>query len=95
MCNYLSECIDMILLLASIVSLLLTPLCCDDTHDVTPRVSALAGSDRLEEEEEEEENEESEEEADSNLLLDARSKPGPPESGDSCESNVKPKRGPT
>ncbi|GJT59135.1 hypothetical protein Tco_1002668 [Tanacetum coccineum] len=28
-------------------SLLLTPLCCDDTHDVTPRVSALAGCDRL------------------------------------------------
>ncbi|GJW23198.1 putative reverse transcriptase domain-containing protein [Tanacetum coccineum] len=27
-------------------SLLLTPLCCDDTHDVTPRVSALAGCDR-------------------------------------------------
>nr|GEV12102.1 uncharacterized mitochondrial protein AtMg00810-like [Tanacetum cinerariifolium] len=26
-------------------SLLLTPLCCDDIHDVTPRVSALAGSD--------------------------------------------------
>ncbi|GJX27546.1 hypothetical protein Tco_0233842 [Tanacetum coccineum] len=30
------------------VSLLLTPLCCDDIHDVTPRVSALAGCDRLE-----------------------------------------------
>nr|GEX09758.1 putative reverse transcriptase domain-containing protein [Tanacetum cinerariifolium] len=28
-------------------SLLLKPLCCDDTHDVTPRVSALAGCDRL------------------------------------------------
>ncbi|GKA51213.1 retrovirus-related pol polyprotein from transposon TNT 1-94 [Tanacetum coccineum] len=27
---------------AFIVSLLLTPLCCDDIHDVTPRVSALA-----------------------------------------------------
>ncbi|GJX23241.1 putative reverse transcriptase domain-containing protein [Tanacetum coccineum] len=27
-------------------SLLLTPLCCDDIHDVTPRVSALAGCDR-------------------------------------------------
>ncbi|GJW97894.1 retrotransposon protein, putative, ty1-copia subclass [Tanacetum coccineum] len=26
-------------------SLLLTPLCCDDTYDVTPRVSALAGCD--------------------------------------------------
>ncbi|GJT46685.1 putative reverse transcriptase domain-containing protein [Tanacetum coccineum] len=26
-------------------SLLLTPLCCDDTHEVTPRVSALAGCD--------------------------------------------------
>ncbi|GJW18732.1 hypothetical protein Tco_0026168 [Tanacetum coccineum] len=28
-------------------SLLLTPLYCDDTHEVTPRVSALAGCDRL------------------------------------------------
>ncbi|GJX10069.1 putative reverse transcriptase domain-containing protein [Tanacetum coccineum] len=27
------------------VSLLLIPLCCDDIHDVTPRVSALAGCD--------------------------------------------------
>ncbi|GJS06884.1 pre-mRNA-splicing factor ATP-dependent RNA helicase DEAH7 [Tanacetum coccineum] len=31
-------------------SLLLTPLCCDDIHDVTPRISALAGCDRLDEE---------------------------------------------
>ncbi|GJR70379.1 reverse transcriptase domain-containing protein [Tanacetum coccineum] len=29
------------------VSLLLTPLCCDDIHDVTPRVSALAGCDTI------------------------------------------------
>ncbi|GJY91102.1 hypothetical protein Tco_0506298 [Tanacetum coccineum] len=29
------------------VSLLLTPLCCDDIHDVTPRVSTLAGCDRM------------------------------------------------
>ncbi|GKA66396.1 reverse transcriptase domain-containing protein, partial [Tanacetum coccineum] len=29
------------------VSLFSTPLCCDDIHDVTPRVSALAGCDRL------------------------------------------------
>ncbi|GJZ16827.1 reverse transcriptase domain-containing protein [Tanacetum coccineum] len=28
-------------------SLLLTPLCCDDIHEVTPRVSALAGCGRL------------------------------------------------
>nr|GEV39448.1 reverse transcriptase domain-containing protein [Tanacetum cinerariifolium] len=28
-----------------IVVVLYTPLCCDDTHDVTPRVSALAGCD--------------------------------------------------
>ncbi|GKB23509.1 hypothetical protein Tco_0862910 [Tanacetum coccineum] len=28
-------------------TLLLTPLCCDDIHEVTPRVSALAGYDRL------------------------------------------------
>ncbi|GKE27193.1 hypothetical protein Tco_1442577 [Tanacetum coccineum] len=25
----------------------MTLLCCDDTHDVTPRVSALAGCDRI------------------------------------------------
>ncbi|GJT11725.1 putative reverse transcriptase domain-containing protein [Tanacetum coccineum] len=31
----------------AIDSLLLTPLCCDDIHDVTPRVSASAGCDRL------------------------------------------------
>nr|GEV10381.1 reverse transcriptase domain-containing protein [Tanacetum cinerariifolium] len=30
-----------------LISLLLTPLCCDDTHDVMPRVFALAGCDRL------------------------------------------------
>ncbi|GKB65309.1 putative reverse transcriptase domain-containing protein [Tanacetum coccineum] len=30
-----------------LVSLLLTPLCCDDTHDVTLCISALAGCDRL------------------------------------------------
>ncbi|GJY36392.1 hypothetical protein Tco_0421770 [Tanacetum coccineum] len=29
------------------VSLLLTPLCCDDIHDVTPHVSALAEYDKL------------------------------------------------
>nr|GEW17914.1 integrase, catalytic region, zinc finger, CCHC-type, peptidase aspartic, catalytic [Tanacetum cinerariifolium] len=29
------------------VSLLLTPLCCDGTHEVTPRVSAMAGYDKL------------------------------------------------
>ncbi|GJT12517.1 hypothetical protein Tco_0859559, partial [Tanacetum coccineum] len=28
-------------------SLLLTPLCCDDIHDVMPRVSALAGCDKF------------------------------------------------
>nr|GEX20119.1 putative reverse transcriptase domain-containing protein [Tanacetum cinerariifolium] len=39
--------------------------------------------------------EESEKEVDSDLLSDARSRPGPAESGDSCESKVKPKRGPT
>ncbi|GKD68039.1 hypothetical protein Tco_1322129 [Tanacetum coccineum] len=31
-------------------SLLLTPLCCDDIHDVTPRISALAGCDIYDEE---------------------------------------------
>ncbi|GJZ19872.1 retrotransposon protein, putative, ty1-copia subclass [Tanacetum coccineum] len=29
------------------VSLLLTPLCCDDIHDVTPRASAFAGCDTI------------------------------------------------
>ncbi|GJV63704.1 hypothetical protein Tco_1474532 [Tanacetum coccineum] len=32
---------------ACIDSVLLTLLCCDDIHEVTPRVSALAGCDRL------------------------------------------------
>ncbi|GJY75814.1 ribonuclease H-like domain-containing protein, partial [Tanacetum coccineum] len=32
---------------ASIDSLFLTPLCCDDIHDVTPSVFALAGCDKL------------------------------------------------
>ncbi|GJT87047.1 hypothetical protein Tco_1068764 [Tanacetum coccineum] len=43
---------DYLILLGSYAfsdSLLLTPLCCDDIHDVTPRVSALAGCDKLEE----------------------------------------------
>ncbi|GJX48135.1 cysteine-rich receptor-like protein kinase 8 [Tanacetum coccineum] len=30
-----------------LLSMLGTPLCCDDIHDVTPRVSTLAGCDRL------------------------------------------------
>ncbi|GJS18734.1 hypothetical protein Tco_0413206 [Tanacetum coccineum] len=38
--------------------------------------------------------EESEKEADSDLLSDARSRPGPAESSDSCEGKVKLKRGP-
>ncbi|GKA47638.1 hypothetical protein Tco_0740521 [Tanacetum coccineum] len=39
--------LDFVEFMHFIVSLLLTPLCCDDIHDVTPRVSALAGCDRL------------------------------------------------
>ncbi|GKA95124.1 hypothetical protein Tco_0817162 [Tanacetum coccineum] len=39
--------------------------------------------------------EESGKEADSDLLSDARSRPGPAESSDFCESKVEPKRGPT
>ncbi|GJU38617.1 reverse transcriptase domain-containing protein [Tanacetum coccineum] len=63
---------------------LLTALCCDDTHDVTPRVSALQGvTDWVVEE--------SEKEVDSDLLSDARSRPGPAESGDSCENKSKEK----
>ncbi|GJS49680.1 putative reverse transcriptase domain-containing protein [Tanacetum coccineum] len=41
------ECYLILLVMHFSVSLLLTPLCCDDIHDVTPRVSALAGCDRL------------------------------------------------
>ncbi|GJY42910.1 clathrin heavy chain 1-like protein [Tanacetum coccineum] len=37
------ECYLILLVMHFNVSLLLTPLCCDDIHDVTPRVSALAG----------------------------------------------------
>ncbi|GJW03246.1 hypothetical protein Tco_1562102 [Tanacetum coccineum] len=36
---------DYILCYAYSESLLLAPLCCDDIHEVTPRVSALAGCD--------------------------------------------------
>nr|GEW04081.1 reverse transcriptase domain-containing protein [Tanacetum cinerariifolium] len=74
--------------LTFLFSLLLTPLCCDDTHDVTPRVSTLAGCNTLEPIEEEPLEEpkeeghlkESQEEADSKLLSDARSRPEPAES---------------
>ncbi|GJT92523.1 hypothetical protein Tco_1081368 [Tanacetum coccineum] len=38
---------DFVYVYAFCVSLLLTPLYCDDIHDVRPRVSALAGCDRL------------------------------------------------
>ncbi|GKC52266.1 hypothetical protein Tco_1075011 [Tanacetum coccineum] len=125
--------------LHSSYSLLLTPMCCDDVYLVTPRVSALAGCDRLVSEPGYRELskhfvfllfflsfistyglldiirfrrgancggasrgskggrvvEESEKEADSDLLLDARSRPGLADSSDSCERKVKPKRGPT
>ncbi|GJU00794.1 hypothetical protein Tco_1111132 [Tanacetum coccineum] len=39
--------------ISSMFSILLTPLRCDDTHDVTPRVSALAGCDSIEDPKEE------------------------------------------
>ncbi|GJX54928.1 putative reverse transcriptase domain-containing protein [Tanacetum coccineum] len=39
------ECYLILLVMHFSVSLLLTPLCCDDIHDITPRVSALAGCD--------------------------------------------------
>ncbi|GJY07690.1 putative reverse transcriptase domain-containing protein [Tanacetum coccineum] len=45
--SYLSMTISRAASYAFSDSLLLTPLCCDDIHDVTPRVSALAGCDRL------------------------------------------------
>ncbi|GKE68251.1 hypothetical protein Tco_1526323 [Tanacetum coccineum] len=74
---------------------------------VTPRVSALVGYDRLVSELGYREVggafrgtkggrlvEESEKEVDSDLLSDARSRPGPAESGDFCERKVEPKRGP-
>ncbi|GJY95510.1 putative reverse transcriptase domain-containing protein [Tanacetum coccineum] len=66
-------------------SLLLTPLCCDDIHDVTPRVSALARCDRLvsepgyreliEDEDEPLEHEASDKEVESDLESTASSKP--------------------
>ncbi|GKA91943.1 ribonuclease H-like domain-containing protein [Tanacetum coccineum] len=43
-------CVDVLSIIFSYAcsdSLLLTPLCCDDIHDVTPRVSALAGCDTI------------------------------------------------
>ncbi|GJW77385.1 hypothetical protein Tco_0139067 [Tanacetum coccineum] len=101
-------------------------MCCDDTHDVAPRVSSLAGCDRLVSDPLVIENYISiyglldikrskrganvggasrgteggrvvkgvTREDDSDLLSDARSRPGPAESGVSCESKVKPKRDP-
>ncbi|GKB99236.1 hypothetical protein Tco_0985373 [Tanacetum coccineum] len=45
-----NPCVDVLSIIFSYAcsdSLLLTPLCCDDIHEVTPRVSALAGCDRL------------------------------------------------
>nr|GEZ11495.1 hypothetical protein [Tanacetum cinerariifolium] len=47
----------------------------------------------IEEPKEEGKLEDSKEEVDLDLLSDARSRPGPTESGDSCKSKVKPKRG--
>ncbi|GJW04127.1 hypothetical protein Tco_1562983 [Tanacetum coccineum] len=45
--HFVKEPVEIIDSYAFSDSLLLTPLCCDDIHDVTPRVSALAGCDRL------------------------------------------------
>ncbi|GJU73429.1 putative reverse transcriptase domain-containing protein [Tanacetum coccineum] len=59
-------------------SLLLTPLCCDDIHEVTPHVFALAGCDRLV-------SEPRVIEKVVDRLSNARSRHGPAESGDSCE----------
>ncbi|GJV71911.1 hypothetical protein Tco_1491906 [Tanacetum coccineum] len=45
-----NHCVDVLSIIFSYAyseSLLLTPLCCDDIHEVTPRVFALAGCDRL------------------------------------------------
>ncbi|GJU69329.1 hypothetical protein Tco_1255588 [Tanacetum coccineum] len=41
-----NHCVDVLSIILS-DSLLLTPLCCDDIHDVTPRVSTLSGCDKL------------------------------------------------
>ncbi|GJV07697.1 putative reverse transcriptase domain-containing protein [Tanacetum coccineum] len=41
------EILVLVLGLSFSVFSIVTPLCCDDIHDVTPRVSALAGYDRL------------------------------------------------
>ncbi|GKD14709.1 hypothetical protein Tco_1199116 [Tanacetum coccineum] len=48
--TFTNRCVDVLSIIFSYAcsdSLLLTPLCCDDIHEVTPRVSALAGCDRL------------------------------------------------
>nr|GFA31279.1 hypothetical protein [Tanacetum cinerariifolium] len=45
--NYCVDVLSIIFSYAYNDSLLLTPLCCDDIHDVTPRVFALAGCDIL------------------------------------------------
>ncbi|GJR85869.1 hypothetical protein Tco_0209880 [Tanacetum coccineum] len=80
-------------------SLLLTPLCCDDIHDVTPRVSALAGCDRLVSEPQGVTDWslfgwKSRRDRIVDRLSDACNRAGPVESGDSCGGKVKPKRGP-
>ncbi|GJZ58694.1 putative reverse transcriptase domain-containing protein [Tanacetum coccineum] len=70
-------CVDVLSIIFSYAcsdSLLLTPLCCDDIHDVMPRVSALAGCDRLDEDEPLE-HEASDKEVNSDLESTASSKP--------------------
>ncbi|GJT81259.1 hypothetical protein Tco_1055601 [Tanacetum coccineum] len=66
---------------------------CDRQGEEEPKEEPIK-EEPLEEPKEEELLEESKEEAELDLLSDARSRPRPAELGDSCESKVKPKRGP-
>ncbi|GKB01456.1 putative reverse transcriptase domain-containing protein [Tanacetum coccineum] len=70
-------------------------MCCDDAYLVTPRVSALAGCNILVSEPGYREVEEEPIEEEPLEEPKQEGRPGPAESGDSCKSKVKPKRGPT
>ncbi|GJS21019.1 putative reverse transcriptase domain-containing protein [Tanacetum coccineum] len=76
-------------------SLLLTSMCCDDANLVTPRVFSLARCDRLVSKLGLQRRgrvvKESEKEVDSDLLSDARSRPGREFQSDSCRSKSNPK----
>ncbi|GJT90574.1 putative reverse transcriptase domain-containing protein [Tanacetum coccineum] len=80
---------------ATYYSLMLTSMCCDDANLVTPRVFSLARCDRLVSKLGLQRRgrvvKESEKEVDSDLLSDARSRPGREFQSDSCRSKSNPK----